>query len=215
MPTKNLPPLLFLSAMCLPVAFAQVPLPELRIEPTAGGSFFYLKNAYTQPLTAYLIELVDYPGSSFAMWQDEIPGHPILPGEEKTIKVANMTVGAVPDYVKVRAAVYADGSTAGIPAKLTQLIERRRYTLETTRELIRRIEKASGKDDVIANLKQWDESLQPQGKPNRNSQTYINHEAGRMLIGYTISRLQSATPQQVLVSLKLSEQLLANSKPAL
>jgi hypothetical protein len=215
MPTKNFPALLFLGTICLPIAFAQAPLPDLRIEPTGGGSFFYVKNTHTQPLTAWLIELVDYPGSSFAMWQDEITGHPIMPGEEKTIKVANMTVGAVPDYVKMRAAIYADGSTAGIPAKLTQLIERRRYTLETTRELIRRVEKATGKDDLIANLKQWDESLQPQGKPNRNSQAYINQEAGRGLIGYTVSRLQSSTPQQVLAGLKLSEQLLTNSKPAL
>jgi hypothetical protein len=215
MPTKNFSALLFLGTFCLPIAFAQAPLPELRIEPTGGGSFFYLKNAYSQPLTAYLIELVDYPGSSFAMWQDEIPGHPIMPGEEKTIKVANMTVGAVPDYVKVRAAVYADGSTAGIPSKVTQLIERRRYALETTREMIRRFEKAGGKDDLIANLKQWDESLQPEGKPNPNSQTFINQQAGRMLIRSIVSKLQSDTPQQVLVGLKLSEQLLANSKPAL
>jgi len=35
-------------------------------------------------------------------------------GGEKRIQVENMTVGAVPDYVKMQAAIYADGSTAGV-----------------------------------------------------------------------------------------------------
>ena len=48
-----------------------MPLPGLRIEPTGGGSIFYVKNNATVALTGYLIELVDYPGSSYSFWQDE------------------------------------------------------------------------------------------------------------------------------------------------
>jgi hypothetical protein len=214
MPTSKLWTALLLS---LPMAFAQAPaqLPELRIEPTGGGSIFFIKNTASQPLTAYLIELVGYPGSSYALWQDEAAGEPLAPGAEKRIQVANMTVGAVPDYVKMRAAVYADGATAGVPEKVAQLIERRRYTLDTTRELIRRIGKETDKTALIGELKQWAAALQPQGKPNRNSQAFINQEAGRMLIAHTLSRLEAASPQEVLSSLKASEQALAASKPAL
>ena len=55
-----------------------------------------------------------------------------------------MTVGAVPDYVKMQAAIFGDGTTSGIPEKVALLVGRRRATLETTRELIRRCEKGSG-----------------------------------------------------------------------
>src|ERR1700687_4235445 len=120
-------------------AAAQVPLPELRIEPTAGGSIFYVKNVSSQPLTAWLIELVDYPGSSYSLWQDDI-SEPIPAGIEKRIQVANMTVCAVPHYVKIQAAIYADGASSGVPEKVAQFIERRRAILETTRELIHRLE---------------------------------------------------------------------------
>jgi hypothetical protein len=117
------PKLAILPLLAMAAAAAQ--LPDLRIEPTAGGSIFYVKNSSTQPLTGWLIELVDYPGSSFSLWQDD-PAVPLAPGAEKRIPVTNMTVGAVPDYVKIQAAVYADGSTAGVPEKVTSLIERRR-----------------------------------------------------------------------------------------
>src|SRR5579864_6912142 len=104
--------------LALPAAGAEPPLPQLRIEPITGGSILNLRNAYTQPLTAFLIELVGYPGSYFAMWKDEIIAEPIAPGEEKRLQVENMTIGAAPDYVKVEAAVYADGATAGKPDKV-------------------------------------------------------------------------------------------------
>src|ERR1035441_4001246 len=118
------------------IAAAQMPLPELRTEPTAGGSIFYIRNNSPQPLNAYLIELVDYPGSSYSLWQDETVADPIPPKGEKRIQVANMTVGAVPDYVKMQAALYAGGTTAGIPEKVAQLLDRRRSMLETARQLI-------------------------------------------------------------------------------
>ena len=107
-------------------AEAQSPLTELRTEPTDGGSIFHIHNTGSQPLTGYLIELVNYPGSSYSLWQDEIASQPIPPGGDMQIRVANMTVGAVPDYVKLQAAIYADGSSSGIPEKVTQFIGRRR-----------------------------------------------------------------------------------------
>ncbi len=157
--------------LTLSSAAAEMPLPQLRVEPTTGGSIFYVRNVSPQPLTAFLIELVNYPGSSYSLWQDEAASEPISPGAEKRIQVANMTVGAVPDYVKIQAALFADGTSSGIPEKVAQLIERRRFTLQTTRELIRRLEKAHAenapKDAVIADLKQWADSMQSPGKGNR------------------------------------------------
>src|SRR5450432_2262082 len=140
-------------------AIAPVPLPELRGEPTAGASIFYIKNNSTQALTAYLIELVDYPGSSYSFWQDETVAEPIPAKGEKRIQVANMTVGAVPDYVKVQVALYAGGTSAGISEKVAQLLDRRRATLDTIRQLIARVEKGQAestpKAALVADLKQW------------------------------------------------------------
>src|SRR3954465_4370507 len=94
--------LLLLPAMA---AFAQS-LPELRTEAVTAGSVFHVKNTGRQPLTSYLIELVEYPGSSCTLFQDEMP--PMAPGAGKSIPVTNMTVGAAPEYVKITAALYAD-----------------------------------------------------------------------------------------------------------
>jgi hypothetical protein len=198
---------------------AQTPLPELRIEPTAGGSIFYVRNASAQPLTAYLVELVDYPGSSYSLWQDEVTTQPIAPGGEKRIHVTNMTVGAVPDYVKMRAALYADGSSAGIPEKVEQLVARRRTVLETTHELIGRLEKAQAagatKDSVIADLRQWFDTLQPAGKGNGNSPAALRQAAARSVISEGASQLRSGSVEDALAGLRAAERALAASKPAL
>ena len=37
---------------------------------------------------------------------------PFPPGREKRIPITNMTVGAVPDHVKLQAAFYADGTSS-------------------------------------------------------------------------------------------------------
>src|SRR5882724_13637759 len=119
--------LVFASLFLLATALAETPLPELKVDATAGGSVLFIRNPTQVPLTAYLIELVDYPGSAYSLWQDELlGGEPIAPGVEKRIQITNMTVGAVPDYVKMRAAVYADGSTAGITEKIALIIGRRK-----------------------------------------------------------------------------------------
>lgn len=205
--------------IAVPALVAQPPLPGLRIEPTVGGSIFFVKNTASQPLTAYLIELVDYPGSSFSFWQDHHAAELIAPGAEQRIPIGNMTVGAVPDYVKMRAAIYADGTSSGIPEKVTQLVERRRFVLETTRELIRRLEKAQSagdpKAELVAGLKQWSETMQPAGKTRRMSQTDVNHIAGRELIGQTVGQLDRGSLDEVVASLHAAERSLAASKPAL
>jgi hypothetical protein len=195
----------FVPALLLPLLAAAAQLPELRTEPIGGGTVFFVKNTSSQPLTGYLIELVNYPGSSYSLWQDD-PADPIAPGAEKRIQVTNMTAGAVPDYMHLTAAVFADGSTAGVPEKVTQFIERRRFVLETTRELIRRIEKGATKAELI----QWADSMQPVGKVRPNTQPVINQTAGRSLVGEAATRLESG---QALPSLRASEKALAAAKP--
>ena len=175
-------------------ASAQSPLPQLRIEPIGGGSIFYVKNLSTQPLTAYLIELVDYPGSSYSLWQDEIGASPIAPGNEKRIQVGNMTVGAVPDYVKVQAAVYADGSTAGVPEKITQLIEQRRETLKRVRETIERLHGGTPKEELIAGMK---------------------HAGGGKVFADTVAHLEKQSVAETVDWLRAWENALVSTKPAL
>jgi hypothetical protein len=127
--------------LAAPLLCAQAPLPVLRVDPAPGGSVFYIRNDYSQSLTAYLVELVDYPGSYYALWADMPEDVPLASGTESRRPIANMTVGAVPDYVKMQAAIYADGSTAGNPEKVAALIERRRAILAAVRELIARAER--------------------------------------------------------------------------
>jgi hypothetical protein len=200
----------------IPALAAQMPLPELRIEPTAGGSIFHIKNNSPEALNAYLIELVDYPGSSYSFWQDETVAEPIPPNGEKHIQVANMTVGAVPDYVKMQAALYAGGTSAGTPEKVAQLLDRRRGMLETTRQLIARIEKAQSegtpKSELAAGLKQWADTLQPPGKGNRNSQAATNQAAARGVIAATAARLDAQSLAESLTVLRAWERALAASK---
>ena len=203
-------PKTYATALLLPLIAAAAQLPELRTEPIGGGSVFFVKNTSSQPLTAYLIELVDYPGSSYSLWQDEITAQPVAPGTEKRIQITNMTAGAVPDYMKIQAAIYADGSTSGVPERVTQFIERRKAVLATTRELIGRIEKGATKADLM----QWADSLQPVGKVKSNSQPVINQTAARILVLETASKLESHS-SETLAALRASEKALVASKPPL
>src|SRR5262249_21820040 len=135
----------FIAAAAVAVATisAQPSLPGLRVEAAPGGSVIFVRNSAAQPLTGCLIELVGYPGSSFTLWRGayvDDEGAYTKPGEEKRIPVSSMTVGAVPDYVKVQAAVYEDGSSSGVPEKIKLLLDRRRAVLETMRSAIRRME---------------------------------------------------------------------------
>ncbi|MDZ4801476.1 MAG: hypothetical protein SGI92_25235, partial [Bryobacteraceae bacterium] len=74
----------------------------------------------SQPLTAFLVEMVDYPGNNFKLLKNEAKS-PIRPGEERRYKVSSLMPGTAPDYLKATAALYADGSTVGDSDKVTQL----------------------------------------------------------------------------------------------
>ena len=198
-------------AIALPMLAGAAQLPDLRTEPIGGGSVFFVKNTSSVPLTAFLIELVGYPGSTYSLWEDEISATPLAPGAEKRIQVTNMTAGAVPDYMKLTAAIFEDGSTAGAPEKVAQFIERRKAVLETTRELIKRLEKGATK----AELQQWADSLQPVGKVKQNSQPVINQNASRELVLGTIGKIDSLSAVGALEKLRASEKALVASKPGL
>ncbi len=189
--------LLTLSAFALLLA---PPLPELRTEATDGGSIFHIRNTAAQPLTGYFIELVNYPGSFYQLWQDETNAAPIPPGGQKKIPNTNMTVGAVPEYVKLQAAIFADGSSAGAPEKVTILQERRRHTFATARELIARLEKTP--PATSADLKQLADSIPTPTRSNRNTQAAINNVAAKALILDTAAKLESTSPAAVLAALR-------------
>ncbi len=191
-------------------------LPELRTEAVSGGSVFYVKNTSPQPLAAYLIELVDYPGSSYALFQDEVAA-PLAPNAEKRIPVTNMTVGAVPDYVKITAAVYADGTVAGAPDKVALILGRRKSRLETTRELIRRIDKAqqsgTAKAALAAELKTWADSLQPQGRRSRMTPETVSQAAAQQTVASAAAYLEGHSIEETVADLKTTERGLARAKP--
>jgi hypothetical protein len=211
----------FVAALTIAVsaAFAQAPLPGLRVEPTDGGSILYVKNGSAQPLTAFLVEMLHYPGSYYALWQDDVASEPIPPGVERRIPVTNMTIGAAPEYVKLEAALFADGTSSGVPGKVTQLVERRRFVLETTRDLAGRLEKArsagTAKDEVVAELNKWADSFPPPTRSNRTSQAAVNNAAAKSLIEDTAAHLKDGSLDAVLAQLRTSEKALEASKPAL
>jgi hypothetical protein len=188
---------------------AQAPLPTLRIEPTSGGSILYIKNTYSHPLTAYMIEMPDYPGSYYVLFEDMLDALPIAPGTELRKPITNMTVGAVPDYVKLQAAVFADGSTAGAPEKVAAILERRKATLASVRELIARVEKGQ----TAADLKQWSDGL-PQIPRNRlRSQDAINQAVVRANIANASRYLTNNGAEKCLAQLREIERTLASAKP--
>jgi hypothetical protein len=203
--------------LLLPAAALQAPLPGLRVEAIDAGSVLHVKNPSTQPLTAFVIELVDYPGSSFSLWQDEVESEPIPPGGEKRTRTTNMTIGAAPEYVKLQAALYADGTSAGIPEKVAQFIESRRARLETTRELIRRIEKAQSAGapaaSVAADLKTWADSTRPANP--RKAPAWMGQLGPAARISRTAAELEKQSIAETLARLRASERALAASKPAL
>ena len=192
------------------------PLPQLRIEPVDAGSVIYIRNVSAVPLTAFLLELVDYPGSSFTFWRDEVTTGGIAPGVEQQYRVTNMTIGASPDYVKVQAAVYQDGSSSGIPAKVSLILARRSTTLETTRELIRRLEKSSAsKAALTTDLKQWADTLKPVRGVNRNSPEAIRQDAALDTISSAIGALNEHSLEDTLRNLGATEKAIAASRPAI
>lgn len=148
--------LLVASLVATTVGLAQ--LPELKVEAVDGGSVLVVKNASaSQALTAFLIELVDYPGSSYAFSQDHLAlgSEPLGPGQSRRFPTLNMTLGSSPEYVKLVAALFADGSSAGSAAKADQLVARRNAYRATTLEVAARIRKG----ESAAALERWADSL--------------------------------------------------------
>ncbi len=202
------------------IGFAQPPLPTLKVEAITGGSVLIVGNTGKQPLTAYYIELADYPGSSFTLAQDDLlGGDEIPPGGEKRTQVTNMTIGAVPEYVKMRAAIYADGSTSGAPEKVAQLLGRRKAQLETARSLITLMlptpDGEPAKAELIEAMGKLADFLKPPGKPNPGSPEWANQAAKQGFVLYFKSQLESQTPAEVLQGVRAAEAKLASSKPAL
>lgn len=184
-------------------AFAQ--LPELKVEATDGGSALTIRNTHaTSPLTAYLIELVDYPGSSFALSHDELAlgGTPLPAGQARRIPITNMTVGAAPDYVKMVAALYADGSSAGDGAKVEQLRSRRKLCLATIQKLIQ----SEGRDAGVL-----ESELPPVSgsKTKRSNPEVVDREVLRGLLRETAVRVQKG--EDAATELKRREAALSRS----
>lgn len=190
---------------------AQAPLPELRVEATDGGSVFHVRNPANQPLTAFLIELVGYPGSSYAFWNDDIGREAIAPGAVRRIPIVNMTIGAAPEYVKLQAALYADGAGAGTPEKVAQLVSLRKKKLDTARELIARLDKGEGPPE----LKAWAASIPQPTRAQRNTPPALLNSAARDLIQETAQALESTPKADVLARLRGLAESLAASRPAL
>jgi hypothetical protein len=184
---------------------AQPPLPRIQVEPTENASVIFIRNPHSQPLTAFLLELVDYPGSRWAHWQDDAAAEPLAPGAERRLPIASMLVGAAPDYVKVQAALYADGASAGLPDKVAQLVARRKVTLETTRDLVRRLEQAQASGTSVSALLAGLNGLLDSSA----------HESARAVISDTIRRARETSPEAALAALRKAAQALTSSQPKL
>ena len=195
--------------LALGCAAAQAPLPTLRIEPAPGGSVLFIKNTYTAPVTAYMIEMPDYPGSYYVLFTDIPDAEPVAAGEELRKPITNMTVGAAPEYVKMQSAIFADGATAGAPEKVTMLVERRHAIIAAVRELIARLEKGQG----AAQLKQWSDGLPAIPRNRARSQEAVNQAVLRSYIAKASSRLEASSAAQVLATLRAQERILAAAKP--
>jgi len=191
--------------VALSLTAADPPLPGLRVEAVPRGSVLYVRNVYSQPVAAFLVELVDYPGSRFSYSTDEVAGQGIPPGVEKAFPVSSMLVAAVsPEYVKVQAALYADGSACGNPEDIKKILVWRKSRLETTRELIHRIDAAQSNgttaSGIVDGLTQWSASL---------------GAVARVVIVQAIGDLEQKSIQDALSELKRVERAIATSKPAL
>lgn len=201
-------------------AVAESPLPELRVEPAVQSSILFVKDPASQPpLTAFLVELVGYPGSYYQLWEDDVTSGPVEPGVEKRIPISDMTVGAVPNYVKLTAAIYADGTSAGVPEKVTQLVERRKATLVATRQLIAKLDDAIKANTPAATLavelQQQADALPKLTRSTQKSQTAINQSAVKNATAQAADYLSGHSIDQTLSALHAAEAKLVASKPAL
>jgi hypothetical protein len=174
------------------------PLPELKVEAADGGSVLNVRNPGAQPVTAFLIELVGYPGSGYQLWVDDLGREPIAPGATRRIPITNMTVGAAPEYVKLQAALYAGGGAAGSPEKITELVNLRKQKLATAGELAARIEMGEGSTE----LRGWAESIPAPARAQRNTPQALLANSKRDQIRETAAALETRPKAEVLKGLK-------------
>ena len=127
---------------------ADVPLPAFRIEVDGDGCRAYIRNVHSSPLSAYWLEQVGYPGTRWRSWSDALVGRSdamgagaLAPGIEKNFWFKNQTVCSSPDYVKMLAAVYEDGTSAGSAEKVKHVIDTRRQKLIDTRAALAELQK--------------------------------------------------------------------------
>jgi hypothetical protein len=210
--------LLFVLSAAL--AVSESPLPELRVEPAVQSSILFVKDAASQPpLTAFLVELIGYPGSYYQLWEDDVTSGPVEPGVEKRIPISNMTVGAVPNYVKLTAAIYADGTSTGAPEKVAQLVERRKAMLVATRELIAKLDTAQRAKalaaTLAAELRQKADALPSLTRSTQKSQDAINRSAVKNVTSEMAIYLGGHSINETLSTLRAAEAKLVASKPAL
>ena len=174
--------------------------PAVTGEPADDGSILRIQQPAAPPVTAFLVEIVDYPGNHFAYRNDELVRPSPSEGNAKRVFVPTLMPGTVPEYLKVTAAIFADGSTCGPANKVGELLSARRETLKLTRELLQRLEKQIAKEELAAQLRTWARS-QPRAYAD--------------LITRTADQLGRGAVAEVLDALRKQQQVLATSKPAL
>jgi len=211
--------ILALPVLALQAKAADAPIPELRVEADPSGSVFDVKNVYSQPLTAMLIELVDFPDDKYSFTRDDMGPGAIAAGTDKKIRVANPNPGTAPDHVKITAAIYADGETAGAPDKIKHILDLRRGRLENTRAIIQRIEKdqkdGKDKDAIIADLRQWATTIVPPPPPGMQPITEPAKTVMRNMVVVSAGQVNTKGIVEELTQLKKTESELAASKPTL
>lgn len=182
---------------------ATTPCPEVKAEPVDDGSLIRIRHNQPHPLTAFLLEIVDYPGNRFSHMQDDLFRPTTAAGEEGRIVVASLMPGTVPDYLKVTAAIYANGDTCGPADKVKLIIDARRQNLQLNRELISSIEKArdarKSAQEIAAELTERARSESP---------------AFSGVMTHVAEELKRRSVDEVLGVLRIVEQTLAASKPA-
>lgn len=145
------------AALCVAVwaavAFAQAD-PRVNIEShvdAASHGMAIVTNLSSVPLAAWLIDIVMEPCSPLqprslprAIDTVLVPGSQMIgPSESRTEALGtspcNKTGVATPMKAEFRAAIFADGTTAGDPASVTMLLDDRRLVLEQYEAILSRL----------------------------------------------------------------------------
>lgn len=190
-------------------------VPDVRVEQTPNGPVVYVHNPMKQEfLTAVCLAVSEHP-----FWEDEIQ-EPIAPGAEKRIAITNLPSGVKADQVQVKAAIYSDGTLAGNPQLGIMIVKRRWFVMDTSHELIRRLQQAqhdnTPKATVMGDLKAWADSLQPVPDAPLFNERLVDRSAGRELILRTIAEIDKTNSySDALVDLLHSEANIATSRPRL